>query len=206
MKSRKSAGELLSELRSDADFLAREQEKKKAKKELEAELAAAESDLVSELQLAGLDVQSVWDLVNRGDGYESAIDILFKHVRRNYPDRIREGILRALAVPEAKKYWDDLLDFYEHNSLQLSNELRYLSSVVLSGAADDDVIEDVMRLVRDRTRGFDRAPLLFVLQRSCNSEAKMLLHELRGDPVLGKEIKRMRRHKRLQKSKDSEDN
>ncbi|SOO30577.1 hypothetical protein XFF6994_1070004 [Xanthomonas citri pv. fuscans] len=40
------------------------------------------------------------------------------------------------------------------------------------------------------------------LARSKDAKAQMLLHELRGHPVLGKEVKKMRRVGRLKTSAD----
>lgn len=162
-------------------------------------MAAAEVPLVEALLSAGISAHSVWDLVHSQSSYSAAIPILFEHVRRKYPDRILEGILRALATPDAKARWGELVDFFEHNSLSLPPELRYLTAVALDGAADDSVIDDIIRLASNSRYGFDRAPLLFTLKRSANPKAKMLLHELRGDPMLGKELKKMRRLGRLQK-------
>lgn len=194
---RKTAAELLEELRSDSSYILREQSREKARLEAEEVLAKEEAPLVEALRSRGIDVRSVWDLIGLRASYAAGIPVLVDHLRHNYPDRIREGILRALATSEAKIFWRDLLNFFEENSLSLSPELRYMTAVVLNGAADDSVIDDVIRLVRDDQFGLDRMPLLYTLQRSDSPAAKMLLHELRTDPILGKEVKRIRRLKRM---------
>lgn len=202
MSRRKTAAELMAELNSDPEYLARKQAQEEARQKVRDVMAMAEAPLVVALRSAGVDVQSVWDLVSR-QTYPAAIPILFEHVRRDYPDAIREGILRALATPETLSRWDELVEFFENNALGLLPEQRYVAAVALNGAADDTVIEDVIRLVRNPRFGFDRAPLLFALQRSTNPKAKMLLLELRNDPVLGKEVKKMRR---LNRKHGSENN
>jgi hypothetical protein len=89
------------------------------------------------------------------------------------------------------------VDIFERNTVNLSPSIRYLAALALSGAADDDVLDDVIRLISDTRLGFDRAPLLLALVKSKSSKAKMTLLELRSDPDLGKEVKKMRRIARL---------
>jgi len=58
--------------------------------------------LFEELSRAGLRIKSVWDLVNTSASYPEAIPALVKHLSRPYHHRNKEGIVRALAVKEAK--------------------------------------------------------------------------------------------------------
>jgi hypothetical protein len=67
----------------------------------ELEYRIAEAPLVEELNGLGVHVSSVWDLVNTAKPYPEAIPLLLDHLCRAYPDRILEGIARALAVPDA---------------------------------------------------------------------------------------------------------
>ena len=60
---------------------------------------------MTDLQAAGFDVGSARDLVNTAQPYKKAVPILLKHLDKPYPGRGREGIARALAVPEAKSGW-----------------------------------------------------------------------------------------------------
>jgi hypothetical protein len=71
-----------------------------------------ERDLLSSLADIGLRVQSVWDLVNSSDPYPAAIPILMEHLRIAYPDRVREGIARALTVPDADSFFGELIDLF----------------------------------------------------------------------------------------------
>ena len=201
MSTRKTAEELLNELTRDAEFQQREREREASRKKLEVDLSSAESGLVADLTSVGLRVSSVWDLLTLGGGYEAAIDVLLSHARRSYPDRIREGILRALATRAAISRWNDLLAIYEKNMLELPPSLTHLPGLILGSAADDSVMDDVIRLVKDNSRGTDRAPLLLALQKSSNPKARMLLNELRDDPMLGGELKRMRRINRQLKGR-----
>lgn len=193
----KTAVQIIAELNSSPEFLARARERELAREAKSRELSAAELPLVDALHGAGIDVKSVWDLPQREGGYAEAIPVLFDHVKVEYPDRIREGILRAMATQEARGRWNDLLMFFEKNTLRLSPELHFFTAVALAGAADDSVIDDVIRLAGDRRHGSARLPLLHALQQSDNPKAKAKILELRADPDLGKEVKKLRRLKRI---------
>ena len=46
----------------------------------------------------GVEVESVWDLVNsKDDHYADAVPVLVEHLQdESYPDRVREGIARSV--------------------------------------------------------------------------------------------------------------
>jgi len=197
---RKTAAELMAELNSDPEYLARKAEKEEARQKLLAQRAKEAAPVVAALRTAGIEVQSIWDLSDGGKAYPEAIPVLFEQLKYDYPDHVREGILRALATPDARGRWDELVGIFEYNTANLSPEIRYVAALALSGAADETVLDDVIRLAQDKRLGFDRVPLLLALVRSKTPKAKMVLLELRDDPDLGKEIKKMRRLERHQKS------
>ena len=61
-----------------------------------------EAKLVLELNSLGLKVNSVYDLVNSNSNYSVAYPILVKHLDIKHHPRIKEGIVRALTVKDAK--------------------------------------------------------------------------------------------------------
>lgn len=112
---------------------------------------------------------------------------------RTHRSSTQSAFAKEFCVP-----WPHLVELYESDTLGLPPQIDYLTAGVLSAAADDTVIDDVIRLASDPNAGFKRVLLLFALKKSRNPRAKMLLNELRSDPVIGKEVKRMRRLERLQ--------
>lgn len=200
MTKRKTAAELLAELASDNEYLEARKAKDEELQKRKAEWAVAEAPLVDALRSMGLDVHSAWDLVNTTEPYPEAIPVLFEHLRRPYPERVVEGILRALAVTESRPWWSELRNFFEAAPAQATSGLRWAAGCALGAAANDGVISDVLRLASDPKFGFDRATLLPALARSDDARAKMLLHELRDDPVLAKEVKKLRRVNRKPRS------
>lgn len=191
---RKTAAELMAELNSDPDYKARMQAQEEARQKLLNDRAREAAPVLKALALSGIEMQSIWDLSDGGKSYPEAIPVLFEQLRLEYPDHVREAILRA--TPYARCRWEELVDIFEHNTANLSPEIRYVAALALSCAVDDTVLDDVIRLVKDKRLGLDRVPLLLALKRSKSPKAKVLLLELRGDPDLGRQIKTVRRLER----------
>lgn len=57
--------------------------------------------VVNELQAVGIKVDGVFDLVNSRRSYKEAIPVLVKLMSSIEDARIKEGVVRALAVKEA---------------------------------------------------------------------------------------------------------
>jgi hypothetical protein len=145
----------------------------------------AEAPLVQELNAAGFAVHSVWDLVNTSAPYPEALPILLEHIQRPYPGRVREGIARAMAVPETKPMYGVLIPLYlAEEDLNAKDGL----AVAISAAADDSVIAVVVARARNRRLGPSRLLLLSALERSADPNARAVLSDLRNDPDLKKEI------------------
>ena len=188
---KKTAAELMAELNSDPDHLARVKAQEEARQKLLADRAEEASPVLGVLASAGIEVQSIWELSSGEKTYPTAVPVLLEELKKDYPEHVREAILRALATPDARSRWNELVDIFEKNTVNLPPSIRYLAALVLSGAADDTVLDDVIRLINDKRLGFDRVPLLLALVKSKSSKAKMTLLKLRSDPDLGKEVKKM---------------
>jgi len=170
------------------------QEEERQKRE--AESRRAEEPLVAELRRVGLVIESVWDLVNTTAPYPKALPILLEHLPRAYPGAVREGIARALAVPEARSGWNVLTQLYgDEQDKRVKDGL----AVAIAGAANDELIGDVMALARDSRHGPSRLLLLRALERSDDPRARAALMDLGTDPDLQKEIQVILR--RLNRSK-----
>lgn len=153
----------------------------------EAEWRRAEAPLVEELRTAGFEVESVWDLVNTSTPYPTALPILLQHLGRPYPDRVREGIARALAVRDAKVGWATLVRLYCQEPA--GTDAKDGLAVALAAASNDEVVDELIALARDPTHGESRILLLHGLKRSRTPQAHAALAELSGDPVLGREAR-----------------
>jgi hypothetical protein len=97
-------------------------------------------------------------------GYPDALPILLEHLGRPYPDRVREGIARALAVRDAKFGWEALTRVYRHE--EAGTDAKDGLAAAIAAVADDEVIDQVIGLARDATHGDSRLLLLRALARS----------------------------------------
>lgn len=177
------------------EYVARKKEREEAWRRREEELDRAEAPLVQALAEVGLEVKSVWDLVNRTTRhYPEAVPVLLDHLQRPYPDAVRDGIARALTVAEARPHWDMLTKLYREEQGRRTKDGL---AVAIGGIATDEVIGDVIALARDRNNGTSRGLLLLALERSRDARAQHALMELGTDPELQKEIQNiLRRRKR----------
>jgi hypothetical protein len=181
-----TAGELMAELNSDPAFVAARAREDSEREALAAEWRRAEAPLVEQLNAAGLEVTSVWDLVNSPSGRRiRSLPILLDHLQRPYPGRVREGIARALAGPQSRFAWDILTRLYRDET---DGDAKSGLAVAVSLSADETVIEDLIELVRDKTNGPTRVSFLESLEHLDDARAKSLLLELETDPELEKEI------------------
>lgn len=137
----------------------------------------------------GVDVEWSWDLVNRSVPYPEAGPILLEHLEPSYPDPVREGIARALAVPDARFAWDRLLALYrdEPSGTRTKDGL----AVALAAIADGAVVDEVSALLQDVRHGESRVFFVRALGRSQTPEARAVLAELQDDPQLRTEIRRL---------------
>lgn len=163
--------------------------------EKEARLNEAEKPLVAALRGTGLKIDCVWDLVGTREPYPAAVPILLEHMDRDYPPEIREGIARALAVPEAIIGWPKIKTAFlnDPNPTKEMSSSKWAWALALGNSADDSVISEVIELARDASIGHDRSPLVGALLRSKDPRAKQVLDELERDPLIGKEVKMARK-------------
>lgn len=163
-------------------------------------LRLEQEPILVELRGVGLNVGSVWDLVNTSERYQPAIPILLKHLLLSYSDRTREGIARALAVrePEVRKAWPLLVEEYRKapigRGVVAPGETKEFPlhakdglAVALSATVTDETIEELIALARDPSLG-GRVLLLTGIRKSKHPAAKKAIEELASDPALAREI------------------
>lgn len=185
-EKKQTAAEFMAELERNPTFRAQRHEREEAFRRREQEFRQAEAPLVQALIGVGLDVESVWDLVNQTTRhYPQAVPVLLDHLQRPYPDAIRAGIARALTVAEARPCWKLLIRLYQE---ERGRRTKDGLAVAIAGIATDDVLEDVIALARDVEHGASRGLLLFALEKSKDPRAQQALMDLGADPELQKEI------------------
>jgi hypothetical protein len=99
------------------------------------------------------DTRSVWDLVNTAEPYPHLLGVLTAHLAKPYHRRTREGIVRALAVREARGpeiqrvLMDELMAETDPNAGPNSYRWALINTLVL--IADSSLAADVQRLLAD---------------------------------------------------------
>jgi hypothetical protein len=190
-KRRRTTEEFLASLQSDPELQARRDEFEARLAAERVRLAAAEAPVVRDLNAAGLRVESVWDLVNTNDSYTVALPILLDHLQRDYPDKVREGIARAMAVRESKFAWHTLIRLFRAQFDANPNGVKGALAVALSEAADDEVMSDLIELFEEPRHGESRIFFVTTLKRSRLANARAALAAGRQDPQLVREIVRV---------------
>ena len=153
-------------------------------------LRKAQAPIVADLKAAGFDFESVWQMANSGEPYADALPILLDHLERSYPEDLRLILGEALALPEARFTWDRILNLYRKETTKGGKD--GLASA-LSEIADDELLDDVIELVRDPSHGSSRLLLLSALTKSKRPDAREVLEEMASDPDLKKEIRFLRK-------------
>ncbi len=157
--------------------------------ENERALARAEMPIIRDLASVGIEVDTVWDLVNTSTPYPEALPILLQHLQDGaYPDRVRAGLARALAVRPSWRWWAELRALYaaprgfdEEESLV----------VALAAAARKDHLDDLIAMATDETRDAVRVLFLDAIRRVGGPGSLVLLEAWQDDDALGPESRRL---------------
>jgi hypothetical protein len=182
-----SASEFMAHLSKDSAFREDERHREAEREKARAQFREAERPVVSDLRAAGLNVDSPWDLVNTSTPYPAALPILMAHLERDsYPDRVREGIARALAVRPAAIYWERLRDLYLRAA---GPDEREGIAVALAAASDPTRVDDLTELARGLAGGSTRVHFVKPIFELGGRRGRDALVALRDDPDLREEIK-----------------
>ena len=173
-----TAAEFMAELMAKDEFV-REDARRAAMFEARAEeLRSAEVPIVNDLRSAGVEVSSVWDLVNSPNDYDDALPILVQHLStRAYPDRVRESLGRALAVRQAQPYWGKLRDLYL--AATGAGEGEGLA-IALAGSAAPENLDGLLELINQHPQGTTQIHLLRAIKRVGGRRGIEFLESLSG--------------------------
>jgi hypothetical protein len=198
-RTRKTADELMAELEADPEWVAARAREEAERQKVAAELARAEAPLVAALRGAGYPVESVWDLANTRERYPAAVPILIEHLQRPYPGEIRDGIARALAIPEAKFAHHLLVRLWREEPDEPRTAKQGLA-VALAVTAFPEHLDEVIELVRDPSLGSTRLLLLWVLEKSNEPRAWAALMALGTDPDISPEVQHILKKRQRKQS------
>jgi HEAT repeat protein len=186
---RNTAEELLTELERDPEWVAERDARENLLERQRQDWRDAERPLTEALRQLGFEVDSAWDLVGRTAPYPEALPILLEHLSRPYPDRVREGIARALAVRgDARFAWDELRRLYEAEPPE--TDAKQGLAAALSAICDKTLVDDLAALAKDPKQGPTRILFVRAFRRL---RAIAIVDELAADPQFSAEIEHLRR-------------
>jgi HEAT repeat protein len=133
-------------------------------------MAFTEDRVLLELRKVGLNVASIFDLVNTKEKYPEAIPILVQLAKKDYADpRVLDGVIRALTVKEAKGAANEtLLKVYAR--LASEHELvRWSIGNAFSVIITPKDVDQVLQIVQDKSSGMSRQMFVIALGGFRNS-------------------------------------
>lgn len=165
-----------------------QEERAAFEQQLEAKAArwrAAEEPVVGELRAVGVEVDSVWDLVNTDVPYPLALPVLIRYLEDGeLPDRVLEGVGRALAVGPAIAFWDRLIPLVLSPASAGQAEG---SAVALAACVTAERVDDLIQIVTEEERRPEHIFFLRPILKLGGERGRDVLVSLDSDPVLAVE-------------------
>jgi hypothetical protein len=145
------------------------------------ERAKEHQELTDELAKIGINISNIYDLVNTKTKYSKAIPILIDHLQLNYSDKVKEGIIRALTVKEAKGLVVPLL-VKEYLQLPIDKEnLRWVIGNAVNATITKSEVADIFPIVLNKENGLSRQMFIAALGKIKTDTVKDLLIDLVKD-------------------------
>lgn len=159
--------------------------------------------IIEELKKVGIDIKDIYDLVNTDKSYPEAIPVLMQLLEEGITNIVnREGIIRALAIPEAKGKIGSLLieEFYKIPSENLL--LRWTVGNTMEVVISDDDIDEVIKIVADKTNGMSRQMFALALGKVPSGKSEDVLIQLLDDEEIAPHALEALGKLKSQKAKD----
>ena len=202
-----TAGELMKQLESDPEYLARLAEHESWKQKNRARFQAITAPIIQDILAAGLRIESLDDLINTGYAYPEAIPVLLKHLPRPYPPDVKDAIGRSLTVKEAKGFGRVVLDEFKRTDGLKESTLKFTLANTLWKIADASLVEEMIQEVDRQENGEDgRTRLIDALGRFSDPRILEGARRWVKDPSLAKEAMRViKKFERLKSHKKKAD-
>jgi len=180
--------ELIRRLESDPEYQKKIAEMERKDPRYYAALREEDAQVCAALREVGVEVDSVYDLLEWKKNPDVAIPVLLEWLTRCKVRRIKEGVIRALGGPRAgKEVVRALIAVLDDCVAKKEPELCWVLGNAISIAAEPRDFDELLRLVRDPRYGDARQMLAMALGRkgAKNKEVAMeTLVALLDDPVV----------------------
>jgi len=160
------------------------EEKERQRQRMIAINRQASAPVLTDLAQVGFNLEWVSDLYSKKLNYKDAIPILIKWLPRIENLDVKEDIVRALSVSWAKHTAAPKLMVEEFRKYGAYPGLLWAIGNALSVVANDDVLNDIVGLIRDKTYGKAREMLVVALGNMKSPDVKYTLIELLEDEDL----------------------
>jgi HEAT repeat protein len=140
--------------------------------------------LCSALNHVGVQIKSVYDLVNTSADYSKAIPVLIEWLPKVKSDRMKEGIARALTVKgTGKKAAHALIEEFQKLKADSPSKeaAKWAIANALSIVADKSCFNDLAQLLKDKRHGKTRQMLANALGITKDERAVDVLIEVLDD-------------------------
>lgn len=197
---RVTASELINELENDKEFQAKRKILELEREAIAKRLTENEKPLLVALKSVGIEAKSIWDLVNTRVKYPEAIETLTQHIQFDYELRIKEGIVRALSVIEARGISNEVL--FEEYYKSIKNPENELYCWAIGNAIATIMLKtdlnNIVKIVTNKEYGISRQMFVIALARAKTPESEKILIDLLDDnDVVLHAILGVKRHKSI---------
>lgn len=177
----------------DVDYL-RHDPAERLRKERRERIAAAEQVVVDELVSAGVIIRSLTDLAIVGEKrirQPAAIRVLATQLDKDLPQHVKEDVVfyLSLARSAAAEAWPILREQYLR--CEPDSEFKRRLGDALAATVTKPRLPELIDLVSDARHGATRRRMLTALKRFKDDDAIETLRQLRDDPELGPDARRL---------------
>jgi hypothetical protein len=153
-----------------------------------------ELPILAELRELGLGVEHIQDLYQQRYDYQRAIPLLVSWVPRVHDRAVKEMLVRAVTVPWGRGIAGPTLVEAFERAGDYPDSFQWAVGSAIETVADASLLDDMIRLARDRDYGRAREMIVMGLGRIRRPEAVRTLIELLDDPeVAGHAVKGLAR-------------
>jgi hypothetical protein len=180
----KTTDALMAELERDTEYQARIAAKEKKRLVRVARNREDAGPIVDELVTAGFTVASIRELLTKKLNFRAAIPILLAWLPKVTNLDVKESLVRTISVPFAKPIAARPLIDEFRRAEDSARELRWAIGNALAVVAEDDVLEDMIDLAKDRRYGKAREMVVVGLGNMIDPRViPVLLDLLKDDEV-----------------------
>ena len=135
----------------------------------------------------GIEVDSVYDLVNTSMSYPEAIHPLIEHLKNIQDVNIKEGIIRALTVKEAKGIANNILfEIYNKTNEIANSGIRWVIGNAFMVIIRDEDVDRILKIVSNKDNGMSRQMFVMALSKikSRKQDIENVLIDLLDDDLV----------------------